>query len=46
MFGLHKKEFNGHGFRTDKTIKAAMLQWFQQQPRGFPVDGIKQLMHQ
>jgi hypothetical protein len=45
MFGPLKKVLKGHGFRSNEDVKAAMMWWFQQQPRDFLVEGINQLMH-
>jgi hypothetical protein len=40
VFGLLKQALKGHRFRSDEDVKAIVVQWFQQQPREFFVEGI------
>jgi hypothetical protein len=46
LFGPLKKALKGHRLGSDEDIKATVLQWFQQQPKEFSVEGIHWLVHQ
>jgi hypothetical protein len=46
MLSPLKKVLKGHRFGLNKYVKAAAVQWFQQQPREFLEDGIHQLVFQ
>jgi hypothetical protein len=43
VFRTLNEELKEHRFRTDKDVKAAVVQWFQQQPSKFFVEGIYQV---
>jgi hypothetical protein len=46
VFGPLKKALKGLRFGPGKDIKAAVVQWFQQQPREFFIEGIHWLVRQ
>jgi hypothetical protein len=46
VFGSLKKVPNGRRFSLDEDVKAAVVKWFQKQPREFFVDGDHRLVPQ
>jgi hypothetical protein len=44
LFSRLKEDLRGQTFSSDKEVKAAVYQWFQEKEKGFFKDGIKKLV--